>query len=127
THFFMKRAKESTRFFYSQYFAEGLMITAGCIIPLLVCIYAGYINEGTLISFGALLMGLSDTPGAPSHRRLGMLSMLALGILTYLIIAAVNFSISLTTITIAVLSFLFAMFAVFNARAATVGAMCTLL
>lgn len=103
------------------------MITAGCIIPLLVCIYAGYINEGTLISFGALLMGLSDTPGAPSHRRLGMLSMLALGILTYLIIAAVNFSISLTTITIAVLSFLFAMFAVFNARAATVGAMCTLL
>lgn len=123
----MKRTREITHFFYSQYFAEGLMITVGCIVPLLVCIYAGYLNEGTLISFGALLMGLSDTPGAPSHRRLGMLSTLGLGILTYLAIALVNYSITLTTITIAILSFLFAMFAVFNARAATVGAMCTLL
>lgn len=125
--FSMKGTKEITHFFYSQYFAEGLMITAGCIIPLLVCIYSGYVSEGTLISFGALLMGLSDTPGAPSHRRLGMLSMLGIGILTYLIIIVVNFSILSTAIIIAVLSFLFAMFAVFNARAATVGAMCTLL
>ncbi|MBD1423030.1 FUSC family protein [Sphingobacterium chuzhouense] len=123
----MKRIREISHFFYGQYFAEGLMITLGCIIPLLVCIYAGYLNEGTLISFGALLIGLSDTPGAPSHRRLGMLSTIVLGILTYLIIVLVNFSIPLTTIFIAVLSFLFAMFAVFNARAATVGAMCTLL
>ncbi|NGM66731.1 FUSC family protein [Sphingobacterium sp. SGR-19] len=123
----MKRIKEISHFFYGQYFAEGLMITLGCIVPLLVCIYLGYLNEGTLISFGALLVGLSDTPGAPSHRRLGMLSTIVLGILTYLIIVFVNFSVSLTTIFIAVLSFLFAMFAVFNARAATVGAMCTLL
>lgn len=123
----MKRTKEISHFFYSQYFAEGLMITLGCIIPLLVCVYLGYLNEGTLISFGALLIGLSDTPGAPSHRRLGMLSTIGIGIVTYLIIVFVNFSIPLTTIAIAVLSFLFAMFAVFNARAATVGAMCTLL
>ena len=125
--FSMKRAKEITHFFYGQYFAEGLMITLGCIIPLLVCIFAGYLHEGTLISFGALLVGLSDTPGAPSHRRLGMLSTIVLGIVTYLIIVSVNFSIPLTTLFVALLSFLFAMFAVFNARAATVGAMCTLL
>lgn len=87
----------------------------------------GYFNEGTLISFGALLIGLSDTPGAPSHRRLGMISTIAIGILTYPIILFVNFSLPLTTLTIALLSFLFAMFAVFNARASTVGAMCTLL
>lgn len=123
----MERTKEISHFFYSQYFAEGLMITLGCIIPLLVCMYLGYVNEGTLVSFGALLIGLSDTPGAPSHRRLGMLSTIGLGIITYLIIITINFSISLTTIAIAALSFFFAMFAVFNARAATVGTMCTLL
>ncbi|TYR34154.1 FUSC family protein [Sphingobacterium phlebotomi] len=123
----MKRTKEISHFFYSQYFAEGLKITLGCIIPLLVCIYLGYLNQGTLISFGALLVGLSDTPGAPSHRRLGMLSTIGIGMLTYLIIVHVNFSVAVTTIVIAILSFLFAMLAVFNARAATVGAMCTLL
>ncbi|PRD55789.1 FUSC family protein [Sphingobacterium gobiense] len=123
----MERTKEISHFFYSQYFAEGLKFTLGCIIPLLICIYLGYLHEGTLISFGALLIGLSDTPGAPSHRRLGMLSTVGIGMLTYLIIVHVNFSVALTTIIIAVLSFFFAMFAVFNARAATVGAMCTLL
>src|SRR5690606_28050454 len=50
-----------------------------------------------------------------------------IGMLTYLIIVHVNFSVALTTLLIATLSFLFAMLAVFNARAATVGAMCTLL
>ncbi|PRD46589.1 FUSC family protein [Sphingobacterium haloxyli] len=123
----MERTKEISHFFYSQYFAEGLKFTLGCIIPLLVCIYLGYLHEGTLISFGALLVGLSDTPGAPSHRRLGMLSTVGIGMLTYLTIVHVNFSVALTTVVIAVLSFFFAMFAVFNARAATVGAMCTLL
>lgn len=123
----MNRAKEIRHFFYGQYFAGGVKFTLGCIIPLLICIYLGYLNEGSLISFGALLVGLSDTPGAPSHRRLGMLSTLGIGTLTYIIIIQVNFSIPLTTIVIAVLSFFFAMFAVFNARATTVGAMCTML
>lgn len=123
----MERTREISHFFYSQYFAEGLKITLGCIIPLLVCFYLGYLNEGTLISFGALLVGLSDTPGAPSHRRLGMLSTIGMGMATYLIVVHINFSVPLTTLVIALLSFLFAMLAVFNARAATVGAMCTLL
>src|SRR5690606_29030628 len=64
---------------------------------------------------------------APSHRRLGMLSTIGMGMATYLIVVHINFSVPLTTLVIALLSFLFAMLAVFNARAATVGAMCTLL
>lgn len=123
----MNRTKEISHFFFSQYFAEGLKITLGCIVPVLICVSFGQMQAGTLISFGALLVGLSDTPGAPSHRRLGMISTAALTLLTYIIIVNINFSLSLTTITIALLSFIFSMFAVFNARAATVGSMCVLM
>ncbi|GHE47780.1 FUSC family protein [Sphingobacterium griseoflavum] len=123
----MEKSKEISNFFYGQYFSEGLKITVGCIVPVLVSAYLGYFNIGTLISLGALLVGLSDTPGAPSHRRLGMLSTALLCMLTYIIIIHVNQSIGLTTVTVAILSFVFAMFAIFNARAATVGAMCTLM
>lgn len=123
----MEKTKEISNFFYGQYFAEGLKITVGCIVPVMVSAYLGYFNIGTLISLGALLVGLSDTPGAPSHRRLGMLSTALLCMLTYIIIIHVNSSVTLTTIVVALLSFLFAMFAVFNARAATVGSMCTLM
>lgn len=123
----MHKTKEISNFLNSQYFSEGVKITLGSIVPIVVCVYAGYIEVGTLISLGALLVGLSDTPGPASHRRLGMLSTLVFSLLAYFIIIHVNFSISLTTITIALLSFIFAMFAVFNARAATVGTMCTLI
>lgn len=123
----MEKTKEISNFFYGQYFSEGLKITIGCIVPVLVSATLGYVNIGTLISLGALLVGLSDTPGAPSHRRLGMLSTALLCMLTYIIIIHVNFSITLTTAVVALLSFLYAMLAVFNARAATVGSMCTLM
>lgn len=123
----MGKTKEISNFFYSQYFSEGLKITVGCIIPVMISAALGHFQTGILISLGALLVGLSDTPGAPSHRRLGMLSTATLGMITFLIITNVNNSISLTTLSIGILSFIFAMFAVFNARAATVGSMCTLM
>lgn len=123
----MHKTKEITHFLNSQYFAEGIKITLGCIAPILVCAYTGYFEVGTLISLGALVVGLSDTPGAPSHRRLGMLSTLLLCLTSYFIIIHVNFSIALTTISVAIITFLFAMLAVFNARAATVGTMSTLI
>lgn len=123
----MDKTKEISNFFYSQYFSEGLKITFGCIVPVIVCAYLGDFHIGTLISLGALLVGLSDTPGAPSHRRLGMLSTAMLCMFTYLIISHINHSVPLTTIGIAVLSFLFSMLAVFNARAATVGSMAILM
>ena len=123
----MNKTKEISNFFFSQYFSEGLKITFGCIVPVVICAYFGKFEIGMLISLGALLVGLSDTPGAPSHRRLGMLSTAVLCMLTYIVIVHVNFSVTLTTISIALLSFMFAMFAVFNSRAATVGSMCTLM
>ncbi|WP_164110771.1 MULTISPECIES: FUSC family protein [Sphingobacterium] len=122
----MRKTEEITSFFYSQYFAEGLRITIGTIIPVVICAFFGEFKTGTLISLGALIVGLSDTPGAPRHRRFGMVYCTLLGIITIFITALFNSSLPLMTITIAIFAFLFSMLAVFNARAATIGTMCLL-
>lgn len=122
----MRKTEEITSFFYSQYFAEGLRITMGTIIPVVICALFGEFKTGTLISLGALIVGLSDTPGAPRHRKFGMVYCTILGAITITITALCNGSLVLMTAVIAILAFLFAMLAVFNARAATIGTMCLL-
>lgn len=119
----MKKTQEIRNFLYSQYFANGIRITLGCIIPILVCAALGKTVLGTYISFGALLIGLSDTPGAPTHRRTGMIACLIVCVFTQLITVWVHQSTWLMTAVIAVMCFILSMFAVFNDRAATVGSM----
>lgn len=123
----MKKTEEISSFFYGQYFAEGLRITIGAIIPVVICAILGEFHTGTLISLGALIVGLSDTPGSPRHRRFGILYCTILCAITIFITALVNNSIVLMTATIAIVSFSASMLAVFNARAATIGVMCILI
>jgi len=123
----MKKAEEISSFFYSQYFAEGLRITVGSIIPIIICAFLGEFTIGTAISLGALIVGLSDTPGAPRHRRFGIISCSILSIATILITSLVNNYLILTFVTIAAISFAASMLAVFNARASTIGTMCILI
>lgn len=119
----MKKIQEISSFFYSQYFAEGVRITVGTLIPVIVCAFLGEFLMGTFISLGALIVGLSDTPGAPRHRRLGVVYCTIICIITILATALANDNMYIMTIVMASLSFLFSMFSVFNARAATVGMM----
>lgn len=119
----MKKTQKISNFLHSQYFANGLRITLGCIIPILVCAALDKMLLGTYISFGALLIGLSDTPGAPSHRRTGMVACLVLCVCTQLLTVLVHEYTWLMTIVIALVCFILSMFAVFNDRAATVGSM----
>lgn len=123
----MKKSKEISSFFYSQYFDEGLRITLGSIIPVIICALLGEFLTGTLISIGALIVGISDTPGAPAHRRVGAVACVILGALTIIITALANNSTIAMTIVIAALGFLYSMFAVFNTRASSVGMMCLLI
>src|SRR5699024_10454626 len=81
---------------------------------------------GTIMSLGALVIGLADTPGAISHRRTGMIASLLLCFVTSLLTAVVNDSVVAMTITLAVVTFLCSMLAVFNTRASTVGVMAIL-
>ncbi|MBP3943920.1 FUSC family protein [Sphingobacteriaceae bacterium WQ 2009] len=123
----MKQAREISNFFYGQYFADGLRITIGCIVPVLVFASMGQFMTGTVVSLGALLIGLSDTPGAPSHRRNGMYACYLLTILSFLITISVNQFPILLALTLGIVCFLFCMLAVYNARAANIGMMAMLM
>ncbi len=119
----MKKAQEIQNFFYSQYFADGLRITFGTVIPALIFSWLGNLQVGITISLGAMAVGLSDTPGPLTHRRNGMLLCTAVVLVSALITNAINGFPALLTVAIVALSFFFSMFAVYGARASTVGMM----
>lgn len=117
----MNKAKEIQNFLYSQYFTDGLRITFGTVIPALVFSWFGNLQLGITVSLGAMVVGLSDTPGPLSHRRNGMLMCTAVVLVSALITNLVNSVPLLLTLTIVLLSFFFSMFAVYGARASSVG------
>ena len=116
-------AREIQNFFYGQYFADGLRITFGTVIPALIFSWFGNLEIGITISLGALVVGLSDTPGPLNHRRNGMLICTMVVLVSALITNMVNSLPLLLTLVIVSLSFLFSMFAVYGARASSVGTM----
>src|SRR5690606_23614676 len=119
----MKKAQDIQNFFYSQYFADGMRITFGTVTPALVFSLLGNLQAGITISLGALAVGLVDTPGPPSHRRNGMFACTAVVFASALLTLLVSSHPVLLGLTIVALSFFFSMFAVYGARASSVGTM----
>lgn len=119
----MSRAKEIQNFFYGQYFADGVRIALGTLIPALLFSYFGSIQIGLTVSLGALLVGLADTAGPARHRRNGMLICLGVVMVTVLITHLINSIPWALLIGIILFSFIYSMFAVYGARAATIGTM----
>ncbi|MFC3199279.1 FUSC family membrane protein [Parapedobacter deserti] len=119
----MNKAKEVQNFFYSQYFADGLRITFGTVIPALIFSFFGDIHAGITVSLGAMAVGLSDTPGPLNHRRNGMFICTLVILISALITHLANGVPLLLMFVIVTLSFLLSMFAVYGARASSVGTM----
>src|SRR5690606_2984831 len=122
----MNRAKEIQNFFYSQYFADGLRITFGALTPALIFSWFGNLQVGITISLGAMVVGLSDTPGPLNHRRNGMLLCTVAVFISALVTNLVNDFPALLTGTIVGISFLFSMLAVYGARDSSVGTLAIL-
>lgn len=122
----MSKAREIQNFFYGQYFADGIRISLGILVPPLVLSYFGNLQMGVTVSIGALVIGLSDMPGPASHRRNGMLICTALVIISSLITNLLDPYPLFMLIGILAMGFFFSMFAVFGSRAATVGSMALL-
>ncbi|GAA4309343.1 FUSC family membrane protein [Mucilaginibacter gynuensis] len=113
--------REIKSFFYSQYFSDGLRITAGILLPSLIAEYFDKFEIGVTLSLGALCMCVIDNPGPVIHKRNAM----AVGNLCVFIVAAITGFARLNIFTlgleITVFSFLFSLFIVYGNRAASVG------
>ncbi|WPU96643.1 FUSC family membrane protein [Mucilaginibacter sabulilitoris] len=118
--------REIKSFFYSQYFSDGLRISAGILLPSLVLLEFNQFDLGLTLSLGALCICVIDSPGPVSHKRNSM----AIGNLCLFLVAAITGFARLNIFTlgleITLFSFLFSMFTVYGNRAASVGT-CSLL
>jgi uncharacterized membrane protein (TIGR01666 family) len=113
--------REINSFFYSQYFSDGLRISAGILLPSLVLLEFGQFDLGLTLSLGALCICVIDNPGPLTHKRNAM----AIGNLCLFLVAVTTGFARLNVFTlgleITLFSFLFSIFIVYGNRAAAIG------
>jgi len=108
-------------FLLSTYFADGLRITIGVLLPSLILAQFGMLKFGMTLSLGALCVSVVDTPGPIVHRRNAMLITSAL-ICTFSILTGLtNKSHYFIAFLLGISSFIFSMFYIYGVRAAAVG------
>ena len=117
----MIRAQKLKNFLYSHYFADGLKISFGIVLPALLFAQLGEFALGITISLGALCVSVVDNPGPVRHKRNGMLYANLFIFLTAIITGLLNTSPILLALEIVVLCFFFSMFSVFGNRASAIG------
>ncbi|MGY0036076.1 FUSC family membrane protein [Pedobacter sp. NJ-S-72] len=108
-------------FLLSTYFADGLRITFGVLLPSLILAQFGLLKYGMTLSLGALCVSVVDTPGPIVHRRNAMLVTTILITVLSVIVGLTNKNQYFIAILLVVCSFLFSMFFLYGTRAALVG------
>ncbi len=122
-----KPIRSTQDFLLSTYFADGLRITVGVLLPSLILAQFGLLKYGMTLSLGALCVSVVDTPGPSVHRRNAMLVTTALITVISLIIGLINRSYYITGIILTIFSFIFTMLSVYGIRAGAVGTACLLI
>ena len=108
-------------FLLSTYFADGLRITLGILLPSLILAQFNLLKFGITLSLGALCVSLVDTPGPIVHRRNAMLVTTVLITLFTIGVGLTNKNTYFIAILLVVCSFLFSMFFLYGTRAASIG------
>lgn len=108
-------------FLLSTYFADGLRITIGVLLPSLIFAQFGLLKYGMTLSLGALCVSVVDSPGPMVHRRNAMLITTALIFIFSILTGLTNKSHFFIGFLLAASSFVFSMFYIFGVRAASVG------
>lgn len=108
-------------FLLSTYFADGLRITFGVLVPPVVLAQFGQFEVGMALALGALCVSVSDSPGPIVHRRNAMIITTALIAVISLITGLTNAQPLFIAIFLTLATFLCSMFLVFGIRAASVG------
>lgn len=117
----MKQTQAIKTFLYSQYFADGLRIAFGAIVPAIIFYYLGDIKTGIAVSLGAVITSIVDTPGPTQDRRNAMLVLVGMIFLISFLTKSIISSDLATAILLSLLSFAMSMIAVYGTRAASLG------
>jgi uncharacterized membrane protein (TIGR01666 family) len=108
-------------FLLSTYFADGLRITIGILLPSLLLAQFGMLNIGMTVSLGAVCVSIVDSPGPILHRKNAMLITTGL-ITTFSILTGLtNQNHYFTVFVLGIASFVFSMFYIYGLRAAAIG------
>lgn len=113
--------REVTRFFYSQYFSDGLRMAAGILFPSLLFNFFHQFGTGLTLSLGALCICTIDSPGPLSHKRNGMLIGNGFLFIVAVITGFARLNVYTLGIEITLFAFFFSFFTVYGTRAASVG------
>jgi uncharacterized membrane protein (TIGR01666 family) len=108
-------------FLLSTYFADGLRITFGVLLPSLILAQFGMLKYGMSLSLGALCVSVVDTPGPIVHRRNAMLITTALITILSILVGLTNRNPYFIGILLVICSFIFSMFFLYGNRAAAIG------
>jgi uncharacterized membrane protein (TIGR01666 family) len=122
-----KPIRDTQDFLLSTYFADGLRITAGVLLPSLILSQFGLLLYGMTLSLGALCVSVVDTPGPIVHRRNAMLITTGIIPIISLIIGLINRNYYITAIILVIFCFGFTMLSVYGTRAASIGTACLLI
>lgn len=108
-------------FLLSTYFADGLRITIGVLLPSLVFAQFGLLKYGMTLSLGALCVSVVDSPGPMVHRRNAMLITAVLIFIFSILTGLTNKSHYFIGFLLIVSSFIFSMLYIYGIRAASIG------
>ncbi|PST83814.1 FUSC family protein [Pedobacter yulinensis] len=108
-------------FLLSTYFADGLRITIGVLLPPLILAQFGHFNYGMTLSLGALCASVVDTPGPAVHRRNAMLITAALIFVFSILTGLTNRNTYFIGVLLVGSSFVLSMFNLYGTRAASIG------
>ena len=113
--------REIKSFFYSQYFSDGLRISAGILLPSLIFNYLNQFALGITLSLGALCVSVVDIPGPVAHKRNAMAVCNLCIFVVAVITGFARLNVVALGIEVAIFSFIFSMLTVYGTRAAAVG------
>jgi uncharacterized membrane protein (TIGR01666 family) len=117
----LSQTREIKNFLFSQYFADGLRITFGVLLPPLLLSHTGHLETGIVVSLGAITTSIPDNPGPLIHKRNAMLFSILFMLLTATLTGLINQHPTLIVAEIFVLCFFFSMFNIYGNRASSIG------
>ena len=94
-------------FMFTQYFADGVKVTLGVLLPSLLFFQFGMIETGITLSLGALCVSIADTPGPWLHRKNGMLVCSLFIFFTALLTASINTNVYFVAVDFSFVLFVF--------------------